>query len=582
MRPSFHINKELLPMKGHYFLFNAGTGAIVPYLSVYARYLGFSSVIVGVIYTFLPICGMIAKPVFGAIADRFHCQKKIFAGAQLVAAASFIAIFLVPNVPLDRQVRYSCIDSESVFNSLPDVTIDGDLFYQIQKKELLAKCQLTCQMNSSDWDIVCNDWKLSQYCDNFTRTATLTIVANVPLDKSELFDDVAIFRAPNLTLDDADVIPVCPSDGIRSVCDVDCNDDTVNRVLTKSEISDADVYSRYQFWCFLFFMVSAWVSQALCVSISDAICFEMLGNKHSRYGYQRLFGSLGWGIVSLLTGILIDVTSRNKPYTDYLLAFYLAAGFLILDFVVSCVLKYEQTKLSTNILKDVGKLVLNIRVDVYFLWCVSVGMCTGIIWNFLLWLVEDLAKARGQGNVKTLQGILMSVQCLGGELPFFFLSGKILKKIGHVNAMSLVLVVIGLRFIVYSVIPDPWWFIPVEFSNGLTFGLFYACMASYASIVAPPGTEATVQGLVGAIFEGVGVSLGSLCAGISIRTYSVALTFRYFGFGALAAGLCHVLAQCVLKTRAGTTAYSLRKNSLQKVRAEDQQELTSVEPFLPT
>lgn len=30
-------------------------------------------------------------------------------------------------------------------------------------------------------------------------------------------------------------------------------------------------------------------------------------------------------------------------------------------------------------------------------------------------------------------------------------------------------------------------------------------MASYANAVAPPGTEATVQGLVGAAFEGIGM-----------------------------------------------------------------------------
>lgn len=43
-----------------------------------AKQLGFSSVIVGYIYTVLPIIGMLAKPIFGAIADRFHRQKKLF------------------------------------------------------------------------------------------------------------------------------------------------------------------------------------------------------------------------------------------------------------------------------------------------------------------------------------------------------------------------------------------------------------------------------------------------------------------------------------------------------------------------
>lgn len=82
--------------------------------------------------------------------------------------------------------------------------------------------------------------------------------------------------------------------------------------------------------------------------------------------------------------------------------------------------------------------------------------------------------------------------------------GYILRRIGHVHCMSLVLLAFGIRFILYSILVDPWWCLPIELFQGLTFGLFFSTMASYASVVSPPGTEATVQGLVGALFEGVG------------------------------------------------------------------------------
>lgn len=120
--------------------------------------------------------------------------------------------------------------------------------------------------------------------------------------------------------------------------------------------------------------------------------------------------------------------------------------------------------------------------------------------------LEELATKQGCDTVawiKTLQGLVSGVQCFLGELPSFFLSGWILKKIGHIHSMTLVLFVIGVRFLLYSVLENPWWCLPIELFQA-TFGLFYSTMASYASIVAPPGTEATIQGLVGAIFEGVG------------------------------------------------------------------------------
>uniref|UniRef100_A0A182U604 Major facilitator superfamily associated domain-containing protein n=1 Tax=Anopheles melas TaxID=34690 RepID=A0A182U604_9DIPT len=82
------INKKLLPMKAHYFLFNAGTAPVVPFMPTLVRQLGFSTVIVGTIYTVLPIVGMLVKPLFGIIADRFQRQKLLFLIFQVGVAAS--------------------------------------------------------------------------------------------------------------------------------------------------------------------------------------------------------------------------------------------------------------------------------------------------------------------------------------------------------------------------------------------------------------------------------------------------------------------------------------------------------------
>jgi len=40
--------------------------------------------------------------------------------------------------------------------------------------------------------------------------------------------------------------------------------------------------------------------------------------------------------------------------------------------------------------------------------------------------------------------------------------------------------------------------------QGLTYGIFYATMVTYANKVSPPGTNATVQGIVQSAFIGVG------------------------------------------------------------------------------
>lgn len=123
-------------------IFVSGTGPVVPYLSSYARQLGFSSVTVGFIYTILPISGMIAKPLFGSLADRFRCQKLLFLLAQLLTAIAFVAIFYSPQVEVNRQVHFSCYDNVPAFNTLSEASLTSCNIEQIQNEIVVDSCKV--------------------------------------------------------------------------------------------------------------------------------------------------------------------------------------------------------------------------------------------------------------------------------------------------------------------------------------------------------------------------------------------------------------------------------------------------------
>lgn len=163
----------------------------------------------------------------------------------------------------------------------------------------------------------------------------------------------------------------------------------------------------------------------------------------------------------------------------------------------------------------------------------------------------------------------MGVQSFGVELPFFFISGWLINKMGHINAMTMVLFAFGVRLCLYSSLTNPWWVLPIELMQGVTFALFYATMTTYANIVAPHGTAATlqvctnsipfmnahtkirnfyfIQGLVGAIFEGIGVSAGSFLGGYMMNEIGGSNTFRIFGIVAMILSVIHFIAQYFLE-----------------------------------
>lgn len=299
---------------------------------------------------------------------------------------------------------------------------------------------------------------------------------------------------------------VCPhgTPSLSAQCEARCNDARAMHTITDQQLDDRHSWAVPQFWAFFACMVLSWTGMAVVVSLSDAICFHVLGDRPQLYGQQRLWGAVGWGICSVLAGLLVDQMSRGQLLKDYSGVFYMMAALMAADLAVSARLGADDPHAtqSRSVWRDVGVLFLSPAVCVFFVWCIVIGLGTALIWNFLFWHLENLADADGSCDddigggtewMKTLQGLAMGIQCLAGEIPFFFLSGAVLKRIGHVHAMSLVLLAFGVRFLLYSVLSNPWWVLPIETMQGVTFGIFMATMTSYASIVAPPGTESTLQ-----------------------------------------------------------------------------------------
>ncbi|XP_044734493.1 major facilitator superfamily domain-containing protein 6 isoform X2 [Chrysoperla carnea] len=558
-----HIHKKLIPLKAHYFFFNAATGPVVPFMPTLGKQFGFSAGAIGLIYTCLPVFGMFAKTGFGALADRYKMQKSIFLFFQVLTAVAFFGIMFIPEKPAVH-TEFECGGHDSEFelcsNNL-NKQLEKEIF--IKNQNTTMKCQLKCKMDdTTKWDTICEYWNSTKYCEsthtNVPHTFTFTTLS--PISLSVQLDSCVYYRVTQTQFsDDSMHTPFCPLKDDKNVsrhmsmdCETTCDLQLVNELL---DASDKNEFKDYKYWIFFVLLALSWIGMAVVVSVGDAVCFEMLDSKPHLYGYQRLWGSIGWGLLALSAGFLVDYISHGAIKKNYSIVFYIMIIMVFFDVLSSLKLQYNQTTLSVSILHDVGKLITEIRVFVFLIWCVCIGMCTGLVWNFLFWYLEELNESRNKSmgytqentdHMKTLEGLLMGIQCFGGELPFFFLSSFILKKLGHINTMNLVLIGLGTRLILYSTLTSPWFALPVELLHGLSYGVFYATMASYASIVAPLGTETTIQGLVSAVFE-IGVALGSLIAGKCLDVIGGAQTFRYFGIGCFVVLVIHIIVQMLIK-----------------------------------
>ncbi|KAG5666296.1 hypothetical protein PVAND_017847 [Polypedilum vanderplanki] len=183
------IDTHLLPMKGHYFLFNAGTAPVVPFIPTLAKQLGYSSVIVGVIYTILPIVGLISKPLFGIIGDRFHIQKKLFILFQFIIIISFFAIIFIPSIPSNGE--FHCHEGVTLMKFCPPniENIDKCLISKVvdENNNGTFGANLQCERNQK-FNSICANWNVPGLCESNNKI--IDIDTSVAHNKIEHLENV--------------------------------------------------------------------------------------------------------------------------------------------------------------------------------------------------------------------------------------------------------------------------------------------------------------------------------------------------------------------------------------------------------
>lgn len=254
-----------------------------------------------------------------------------------------------------------------------------------------------------------------------------------------------------------------------------------------------------QLWLLSLFVGLIYMANGSIVSLSDATCYNALEDQPQNFGKQRLWGTLGWGSFAFLTGYLNQVFTGSSKIYSFSAGFYMLVILLTIDLIVIAKLNLRNVSLSKNVCKDLGNLLVKPKILLFLLGLFGIGIMTGISRSYLFWYLRTTL-----GASQLLLGCLSAIQCFFGELPFFFFSGLIIKKLGHMNTFTMSFLAYGVKFLSHSFLINPWWSVAIEFLQGPCFGSFYSAMTSYAKLAAPKGTEATMQGVVSGTFEGLG------------------------------------------------------------------------------
>uniref|UniRef100_A0A336MMX4 CSON014448 protein n=1 Tax=Culicoides sonorensis TaxID=179676 RepID=A0A336MMX4_CULSO len=313
---------------------------------------------------------------------------------------------------------------------------------------------------------------------------------------------------------------------------------------------------------------------APAITLADTAVLTILGDDVDKYGHQRMFGSLGWGLAMFFMGIALDNSTSftAHPCTplklerNYTICF---ATFSIL--MGAALITATQIKYPTNVIFNINEsnnlhqsfdakdnelqnqiavqlnlpsLAANTKVfaqtttempdwlkilqQLKDIKCMSVlfvawfmGFGIGLIFTFLFWHLQDF------GGSPTLFGVASIINHVSEIIAYFF-SFKLISEIGHVKVLCLGLIGNIIRFIYISFVKNAWWVLPFELMQGITHAAVWAACCSYVAHNTPPALR-VLQGL----HHGLGRGCGAVFGGILSNSIGTAATFRLYGISCL-------------------------------------------------
>lgn len=264
------------------------------------------------------------------------------------------------------------------------------------------------------------------------------------------------------------------------------------------------------FYTFLFSPIS---------SLADSATLTMLEKQREEYGRIRLGGTIGWGVVSAMAGIVIERYGLTW-------SFWLYAINMTLAWLISHKLTFGQTGERVAIRRGIRALLTNRRWLIFLVTVFIAGMGMSTVNMYLFPYMEEA------GARKSLMGLAAVIATIS-EIPVFFFSNYLLKRLQSRGLLILSMAVIGTRLLLYFFFAFPPAILLIQMVHGLTFAALWTAGVSYAHENAPPGMIATAQGLFGSVMMGFGSGAGGMLGGLLIDQLGTAGMYGVMGAAVL-------------------------------------------------
>ena len=264
-------------------------------------------------------------------------------------------------------------------------------------------------------------------------------------------------------------------------------------------------------------------------SLADTATITMLGDQQHMYGRVRVGGTVGWGAIAPVAGVVIEKYGLNWAFWSY-------AVLMFMGFLVSQRFVFTHSRQLVSLRHGLHELFSNRRLVLFLATTFVCGMALMSINAYLGAYMVEL------GIRKSAIGLALAVSTIS-EFPTLFFADRLLLRFKPHGLLILSMVATLVRLFLYATVTSEFGMLVFQVINGFTFAALWVAGVSYVNAIAPAGLSATAQGIFGATVFGFGAAGGGFLGAILLESLGGGQMYAIFGALVFVALILYILTE---------------------------------------
>jgi len=258
------------------------------------------------------------------------------------------------------------------------------------------------------------------------------------------------------------------------------------------------------------------------ISFLEAVTIDSLGKEKKRYGRIRAWGSIGFILMVILFGKMIDLFAIEIILVSILVGSLLQS--LISPSIPGMTIQKKPPMVpETNALLK-GRIIV-------FLFCAFLMLVShGTYYGFFSIHLKNL----GYGN--SFIGVTWALAS-SAEILVMIKSNRIFKRFSLENVLICSFFVAAARWFALFVVKSPLGILTSQVSHAITYGTFHMASILYIDSLAPDKTKTFAQAANNAVTYGLGLMVGLFISGALYERVGSYFLFMSSGLIALSGGI---------------------------------------------